>query len=86
MRSYGGMSLEDVRNMDYKDFQAHLRLCLIAEQAEREFKMNVMGIATGAGPAGKKSKGKYRKGGGTIRDTITENIKLTKPLTKEDLV
>lgn len=88
LRNYGGMSLESVRSMDYGEFLIHLRLCLLAESANKEFQANVAGIPTGRESKKMKKEGvpKYRKGGGMIKDVITENISLTKPLTKEDLI
>jgi len=40
------MSPEEVRKMDYYDFQAHLRCILAHDRVEKEFQMNISGIET----------------------------------------
>ena len=47
--SHYGWSLEEVRQMDLQDFFVHLRICLVREDVEREFKIKLAGASLGVG-------------------------------------
>lgn len=39
-------SLEEIRSLDYYDFQVHLRMCIVSESVDNEFKMSLAGHST----------------------------------------
>ncbi len=41
-----GWDEDKIRGLDYYDFQAHLRISMVREQIDREFRMNLAGIRT----------------------------------------
>ena len=41
-----GWTLTEMRSIDYCDFQAHLRLCLVADNKDKEFELQAHGIDT----------------------------------------
>ncbi len=45
---YYGWTIKEIRNLDYYDFQVHLRLCLVSDGIDREFKVMLAG-GTGRG-------------------------------------
>ena len=83
MEHYGGMNIENVRNMNESDFEIHLRICLAKEDVEREFQMNVHGAGSKSQPDNSVRK---IKGGGATKDTLVERISINKPLTEADLI
>lgn len=67
-----------VRELDYFDFNIHLRLCIIKEQLEKEFMANLSGVKTGSSGGGKKAPA-TRKGGG-----LHKSMQQTKLIKFED--
>ena len=52
-----GWSLEDIRAMSNYDFQVHIRICLMREASEKDFKALLAGAKPGkGGSAGSKMK------------------------------
>lgn len=67
-------NLDTIRDMDYYDFQVHLRICLVAENIENEFRL----VLAGYGPKKKSSfddiMQNATKGGGTKSGKIEQEF------------
>ena len=64
-------SLEDIRNMDYYDFQVHLQLCLVRDNLDKEFALHVAGHKK---PKNTAPDSKLLKGSGTVKEVRTEKL------------
>ena len=61
-----GWGLQEIRGMDYYDFQMHLHVCLAYEAADKEFDLTVAGRL--------KKKGVPNKGSGDYKDVIVQKF------------
>ncbi|MHA2279294.1 MAG: hypothetical protein ACXAC5_00175 [Promethearchaeota archaeon] len=81
LASHYGWSLTEIRQMDLHDFFVHLRICLVREDVEREFKVKLAGASLGVGgetaPAdGKEQITKIQKHRHSTTETSTKSEKL----------
>lgn len=74
-----GWSLEDIRNLELKDFYAHIRICLTKDMMDKEFNALLSGAKPADGSKKKFDKNKAMDGvpnkmqqKGTVRETRTE--------------
>ncbi len=69
------MDLDKIRAMDYYDFQVHLRLAMVKENIEREFRMALEGIDPKAKKKAPKAEDFFRpKGGGAHKSQIRQRF------------
>jgi len=68
---YYGWTIKEIRSLDLYDFQVHLRLCLVSEGIERDFRVMLAG--GGSAPSDNIDEPVY-KGGGSVTKNIRQKF------------